>query len=183
MQNLNPVSGCWKIGSNLIRLNVILCSVLCFLATSSTVFAAVNYQGRLLHSGRPAEGVFDLRFSLWNSLTNGNRVGTVVEATNVTVSGGVFSVGLDFGTNAFDGSQRWIEMGVRTNQATTSYSTLSPRQAVRPAPYALYAMTPAGPPGPPGETGPPGSPTTASNSLFIGSDHMRAMSGSTVSIG
>ena len=164
-------------------------------ASSAALFATVNYQGRLVHLGNPAEGIFDLRFSLWDSLTNGNRVGAVVEATSVAVSGGVFSVGLDFGTNAFDGAQRWIQIEVRTNQATANYSTLAPRQAVRSAPYALYAMTPAGPQGPTGPvgakgdkgdtgaTGPPGSPTTVSNSLFIGSDHMRAMSGSTVSIG
>jgi hypothetical protein len=156
----------------------------CFLfATSTALFAAVNYQGRLVHLGNPAEGIFDLRFSLWDSLTNGNRVGAVVEATSVAVSGGVFSVGLDFGTNAFDGAQRWIQIEVRTNQSAANYSTLSPRQAVRSAPYALYAMTPAGPQGPAGETGPSGSPTTVSNSLFIGSDHMRALPGSTVSIG
>jgi hypothetical protein len=129
----------------------------CLFTSIVALLGTVNYQGRLVHLGNPAEGIFDLRFSLWDSLTNGNRIGAIVEASGVAVSGGVFSVGLDFGTNAFDGGQRWIQIEVRANQTTANYSTLAPRQAVRSAPYALYAMTPAGPTGPQGPTGPVGA--------------------------
>jgi hypothetical protein len=46
-------------------------------------------------------------------------------------------VTLDFG-NQFPGANRWLEIDVRTNGNGT-FNTLSPRQAVTPAPYAIYS--------------------------------------------
>ncbi|NMD21717.1 MAG: hypothetical protein GYA76_15935 [Verrucomicrobia bacterium] len=40
----------------------------------------------------------------------------------------------------FDGSARWLEIAVRTN-GDTAFTTLTPRQQLTPAPYALYAGT------------------------------------------
>ena len=53
-----------------------------------------------------------------------------------TLANGLFSVNLDFGTGAFNGSARWLDITV-TNGATTQ--TLSPRVQVLPAPYAQFA--------------------------------------------
>src|SRR5205823_1688788 len=43
---------------------------------------------------------------------------------------------LDFGTGAFQGSARWLELAVRPTGGGT-FTTLSPRQALTAAPYAL----------------------------------------------
>jgi hypothetical protein len=63
---------------------------------------------------------------------------------NVTVQDGYFTVELDFGTNAFNGNGRWLDIGVRTNcNCFASYSLLSPRQPLTPAPYAQFSVNAA----------------------------------------
>src|SRR5205085_5958358 len=54
-------------------------------------------------------------------------------------SDGLVTVSLDFGSSAFDGSARYLELAVRT-AGVGSYTTLSPRQPLSPAPYALFAL-------------------------------------------
>ena len=58
---------------------------------------------------------------------------------DVNVSNGLFNVGLDFGTIAFKGDARWLEIGVRPGSSTGSFTVLSPLQPVKPTPYAVYA--------------------------------------------
>jgi hypothetical protein len=57
----------------------------------------------------------------------------------VPVTNGLFNVTLDFGPAAFEGSARWLELGVRTNGSEADYATLLPRQPVTPMPYAIHA--------------------------------------------
>jgi hypothetical protein len=57
-----------------------------------------------------------------------------------TVNNGLFNVTLDFGPNVFTGSNFWLEIGVRTN-GENNFSTLSPRQPILPAPYAIMAAS------------------------------------------
>ena len=126
-----------------------------------------SYQGRLTDGGSPANGNYDLRFVLYDSDVGGSQVGTTVSLNNVPVANGLFTVSLDFGAPAtatatatattspspsptatvsisvWDGNARWIEIAVRT-AGSSSYTVLSPRQAVSPAPYALYAKAAAG---------------------------------------
>jgi hypothetical protein len=97
-----------------------------------------TWQGRLSQSGGPAQGLYDLEFRLMDSVQGGNQVGTTINPLNVPVSNGIFTVDLDFGAAAFDGSARWLQISVRTNGASAS-TTLSPRTAVGAAPYATYA--------------------------------------------
>jgi hypothetical protein len=52
---------------------------------------------------------------------------------------GLFLAVLDFGSEAFDGSPRWLEIGVRTNGSGNDYTLLSPRQAIKAEPYATFA--------------------------------------------
>ena len=70
-----------------------------------------------------------------------------VTNNDVSVSNGLFTVSLDFGSGIFTGSNRWLAVSVRAGTNTGSFTALSPRQAITPAPYAQYAMTPAGPQG------------------------------------
>ena len=117
--------------------------------------SAFTYQGRLSDTNGDANGVYDLRFALFDAASAGAQIGPMLTNSAVTISNGLFAVSLDFGTNVFNGDSRWLEIGVRTN-GDAGFVTLSPRQPLSSVPYALYAMTPAGPqgvPGPPGATG------------------------------
>ena len=107
----------------------------------STAFAqgtAFTYQGRLNAGGNPATGIYDLRFAIYDAGVNGNPVGAPVTNSATGVTNGLFCVTLNFGNGVFDGNARWLEIAARTNGAT-SFTTLAPRQALTPAPYALYA--------------------------------------------
>lgn len=105
-----------------------------------------TYQGRLTDGGSPANGVYDLRFILFDAETGGAQVGGIVAKEDVTVTNGLFSVELDFGAPAFQGDARWLEIAVRpgSGSGATGYTVLSPRQPVSPAPYALYAKAAGG---------------------------------------
>ncbi len=119
---------------------------------------AFNYQGQLSNAGQPATGSYDLRAILYDAAIGGAQVGPIITNLAVTVTGGFFTTGLDFGPGRFTGAARWLELAVRP-AVGGSFTTLAPRQPLAPAPYALYAMTPAGPQGPagaPGAAGPVG---------------------------
>ena len=49
----------------------------------------------------------------------------------------MFTATLDFGAGAFGGGARWLEIRVRPGASGGAYTTLSPRQALAPAPIAL----------------------------------------------
>jgi len=100
---------------------------------------AFTYQGRLQEGAQPADGSYDLQFSLADACSNGNCVATSLTCAAVPVSNGLFAVTLDFGGGIFDGSPRWLEVGVRTNGSSDPYTLLSPRQAITAAPYAMFA--------------------------------------------
>jgi len=98
---------------------------------------AFTYQGQLKEDGSPVNDTCDFQFSLWDAASGGAQIGTTQTATGVTVSNGLCTVQLDFGSMAFTGDARWLEVGVRCPAGSGSYTTLSPRQALTPAPYAL----------------------------------------------
>jgi hypothetical protein len=115
---------------------------------------AVSYQGQLLESGSPVDDTCDLRFTLYDAASGGNVVGSVVDLASVVIVDGIISEELDFGVDVFDGSARWIKIEVRCPAGSGSYTELTPRQEILPAPMAHYAL--AGNEGPTGATGPPG---------------------------
>jgi len=106
------------------------------LASAGTGF---TYQGRLLVSGRPANGAYDMTFSLYDAESGGSQVGSTITADDCVVEDGLFTTSLDFGAQ-FDGNARWLEIGVRSGDSEDSFTTLEPRQQLRPAPYAVSAM-------------------------------------------
>jgi len=99
---------------------------------------AFTYNGRLNDSGSPANGIYDLRFTLCDAVTNGNSIG-VLTNTASGITNGLFAVTLDFG-GVFNGTSYWLELAARTNGGT-SFSILSPRQPMLPTPYAIYSAT------------------------------------------
>jgi hypothetical protein len=101
---------------------------------------AFTYQGRLTDGDVPAEGSYDFRFILYDATSGGAQVGSTVLRENVTVGDGYFAVQLDYGAAAFSGQARYLEVAVRPGDSTGAYTTLSPRQLLTAAPYALYAL-------------------------------------------
>jgi hypothetical protein len=100
-----------------------------------------TYQGRLSDSGDPANGVFDLRLTIYDSLLGGNAAGGPITNANTVVSNGLFAVQLNCAAGAFTGADRWLEIAVRTNGSSGAYQELSPRQPLTPTPYALRAAS------------------------------------------
>src|SRR6266704_3123766 len=86
------------------------------------------YQGLLSEQGQRANGIYDLQFRLTDGPTNGNYLGDLLTQPEVSVTNGVFNVLLNFEAALFDGSARWLELGVRTNGSADAYTLLQPLQ-------------------------------------------------------
>jgi hypothetical protein len=110
---------------------------------ASTGFAqesAFTYQGQLMESGTPANGVFDYQFRLHAGANPiGLPLGTVL-VEDTPASNGLFTVQLDFGANAFNGSPRWLQISVRPGTNAGAYAPLTPLQPVTATPYAIRAL-------------------------------------------
>jgi hypothetical protein len=100
---------------------------------------AFTYQGRLSDGDGAANGTYDFEFVVFAEASGGMPVAGPTGLSGVTVTNGYFTVTLDFGVGIFTGAERWLELGVRTNGGT-GFTTLSPRAAVTPTPYALHAQ-------------------------------------------
>jgi hypothetical protein len=133
------------------------------LVATPSIYAAdlgtgFTYQGQLKQGGLPLSGTADFQFTLWdaagsgNPPTGGTQVGGVQAVTAVPVTAGLFTVTLnaggEFGSDAFNGSTRWLQVAVRYPTITSnSFTTLAPRQPITATPYALRAAQGVGPPG------------------------------------
>jgi hypothetical protein len=113
-------------------------ALLLFHATTHGQTSTLNYQGRLNDGAGPANGSYDLRFTLYSVAASGSPVALPLTNTATVVSNGLFTVTLDFGSAVFDGSDRWLEVAARTNGAA-SFTALTPRQRIASAPYATQA--------------------------------------------
>jgi len=116
-------------------LAAVLLADVALLQAQSTAF---TYQGRLHDGGNPANGIYDFRFTIYDALSVGNPVGGVLTNAATSVGNGLFSVALDFGASVFPGPGRWLEIDVRTNGGG-AFTTIAPRQALTPSPYAITA--------------------------------------------
>jgi len=101
---------------------------------------AFTYQGRLLDSNVPADGLYDFWFGLYDCPSDGNLVGGPIEAQNVEIIDGYFTITLDFG-NVFDNNGLWMGIGVKDSNTggEEAFVMLEPRQKVMPVPAAGYA--------------------------------------------
>jgi hypothetical protein len=115
------------------RLPVFVVLMTLVMATPVQAESTITYQGQLQQSGGPVSGTVNLEFRLYDAPELGNQVGDSQERPDWPVTDGLFQVELDFGTNAFDGGKRWLEIEV-------AGQTLEPRQPVTPAPSALHAF-------------------------------------------
>jgi hypothetical protein len=104
-----------------------------------------TYQGQLRQGGSAVNETCDFQFSLWDTAGSGSpptgasQVGSLQPAAGVLVSEGLFTVVLGFGSDAFKGDERWLQILVRCPDGSGPYTTLAPRQQLSASPYALYA--------------------------------------------
>jgi len=101
-----------------------------------------TYQGRLTDGGIPANGNYDLQFALFDAADGNNQIGLTKTVSSVSVSGGVFTVTLDFGASAFSGANRFLEISARPIGAGT-FTLLTPRQPITSTPYAVRSLSTA----------------------------------------
>lgn len=99
--------------------------------------SAFTYQGSLNSGGSPANGLFDFRFRL-DADPAGNVILNTVLTNSIGVTNGLFTTTIDFGTGWFNGSNYWLEVGVKTNNFA-NFTVLNPLQQLTPAPYAIMA--------------------------------------------
>ena len=122
-------------------LTLLLASAVAGWVCAAPLGTAISYQGYLSDKGKPATDLYNLRFALYDAMTGGSLVGSpnTVTLSSVPVTNGLFSVALDFGSSAFLGDRRWLEIEVAPN-GSSSYTKLSPRTELRPDAYSLYAL-------------------------------------------
>lgn len=104
------------------------------------VDSTFTYQGQLRNAGQLVNGNVDVRFTLWDSDVGGTQVGNANSFTNYPLADGRFALGLNFGTGAFNGDQRWVQVEFRSPAGVGQYLTLNPRDKIMATPYALYAL-------------------------------------------
>ncbi len=107
---------------------------------SALAGTAFTYQGQLKNNGALVNGNCDFQFGLWNDPATGPQYGATQTVSSLPVTNGLFTTPIDFGggtTNYFTGTARYLQVAVNCGGGLT---TLSPRQALTPAPYALALL-------------------------------------------
>ena len=108
-----------------------------------------TYQGKLTDGATPASGTYEMEFKLFDALTGGTQQPqpvpitidlTVANGNPVTVTGGIFSVKLDFSVNSFTGANRWLEIAVRKPTDPPGFTVLNPRQPITSSPFSIKTL-------------------------------------------
>ena len=103
-------------------------------SAATPLTSTFTYQGQLKNGGNAVNGSCQMAFRLYDDPTaSTNLIGSPF-TTTVPITNGLFSVGLNFGSNVFDSNGRWLDIQVNCG---SGFVALTPRQALTPAPYAL----------------------------------------------
>ncbi|MFH1748041.1 MAG: hypothetical protein ABIG44_13480 [Planctomycetota bacterium] len=117
---------------------------LCACATlaQTPTSTAFTYQGVLKDMGVPITDTADFRVGLYNVETGGSALDEI-PAYGIPVIDGLFTIDVSLDVGSFDGSALWLEIEVAV-PAGSAFVLLTPRQPIRPTPYALFALDGAG---------------------------------------
>lgn len=99
-----------------------------------------TFQGALKLGGADVDEPVDFIFTLWRDEFSTNPADAINAPEfrfGASIVDGQFSETLNFGIDPFDGRALWLEIEVRLSAVGGAYTTLSPRQAITAAPYAL----------------------------------------------
>ena len=126
--------------SHIAGLLIMICCLIFSVGNAKAQTTSFTYQGRLTDGANPANGNYDLQFALFDGLSGGSQIGSILTRAGVTVSGGIFTVQIDFGVSAFPGADRFLEISVRPSGGG-SFTILSPRQQISSTPYAIRTLS------------------------------------------
>jgi len=108
---------------------------------------AFTYQGKLTDSGNLTNAAYDMQFKLFDAATNGTQIGATLtfdgnsgNPPSVSVTNGIFTVSLDFGSAALSGADRYLEIGLKPAGNPDGYQQLLPRQKLTSTPYSVQAL-------------------------------------------
>ena len=97
---------------------------------ASAVTTSINYQGWLVDSAdEPLNDTYNMTFSLYEVASGGTALDR--DTHSVAIENGLFNTEIDFDQGYFDGRALWLGITVGTDPEMT------PRQELRPVPYAL----------------------------------------------
>lgn len=94
------------------------------------------YQGKLSDNTQPADGIYDLTFEYYTTISGGAVLQTATR-DNVQVTDGVFQVSLPMPPSD---NARFLELAVRDGASTGGYTQLLPRTFIASTPYATKAL-------------------------------------------
>ena len=121
-----------------LALTLAMCCIVMGARAQGTAF---TYQGRLNDGANPATGVYDLRFTIYDSTNNpGVVIAGPLTNSATAVSNGLFTVTLDFGPGVFNGAAYWLEVGVRTNTGGTFTALHAGRAILRLGKFAVKSV-------------------------------------------
>ena len=106
-------------------------------STAAAQTTSFTYQGRLTDVGALANGPYDIEFKLFDNADL--QQGPTLTNEDVTVIDGSFVVVLDFG-DVFDGTPRFLEIGVRPGDSVDAFTVLNPRWPITSTPYAIRSL-------------------------------------------
>lgn len=106
-----------------------------------------TYQGRFVDSTmpQPTNGNYEMQFSLFDTeqVGTGNQMDATKSFPIVAVTGGIFTVNLDFNPFWFTTAKCFIEIGIRPSFTFGPFTVLGPRQQVTSAPLASRSLSAA----------------------------------------
>lgn len=105
------------------------------------VSSAFTYQGKLSSGGGLVNGNCDFLWDLYAATSSGASLASD-SSLNQAVINGLFTVVIDVPSSVIDGNGRYMEIQVRCPAGSGAYTTLTPRQELYAAPYALGLRLP-----------------------------------------
>lgn len=108
------------------------------LSPQANAGTAFTYQGRIIFNGAPVNNeICSVQPTLWDAETGGTQIASTTQ-TVVNPSNGYFNMDIDFGSNAFTGAERWLQLKVAcVSDPNAAQGTVLPRIRLSPTPYAL----------------------------------------------
>jgi len=105
------------------------------------VSSAFTYQGKLTNNGSLVNNQCDFIWNIYADPSGGLSLATDTD-TNLLVTNGLFTAVVNVPASVIDGYARFVEIQVRCPTLGGAYTTLSPRQELLAAPYALGLRLP-----------------------------------------
>ncbi len=80
--------------------------------------------------GEEVNGTFDIQFRLYDSESEGDKVGRTATSSEVPIADGLLVAAPDFGPRALGGQARWLEVSIKPSTDGGPFKTLTPRLPV-----------------------------------------------------